>query len=481
MSLLGSAGTTLFDTLTGAVTEVRNPATGAVTATFRPAEAADVSAATDRALAAQVDWAAAGPLRRAEVMHDAARLILEHEQEFVDWGIKETGGIAAKAAHEVHASHGELLAAAALATEPYGQLAPTGAPRLSLARRIPFGVVGIIAPWNFPLVLAMRAVAPALVLGNAVLLKPDHQTPVFGGALIGRLLEEAGLPAGVLAVLPGPAATGAALVDEPRVPMISFTGSTRAGKLVGQAAAANLKKVSLELGGNNALIVLDDADVAAASSIGAWGSFFHQGQICLTTGRHLVQRGIAEAYVEALAARAEKLRVGDPADPQVQLGPIINATQLATVDRIVADTLKAGATARTGGAPTGDGLFYPATVLTGVTRDMPAFTEEIFGPVAPITVFDEVEEAVALANSSPYGLSAAVLTGAPFLGWQIAERLRAGMVHVNDTTVNDDPTSPFGGMGASGNGGRYGGQANWEEFTQWQWLTVRDTPASYPF
>ena len=479
MPLLDSAQP-LFGSLTGAVIEVRNPANGTITTSFPQASPADVTAAVDRAVAAQAAWAATDPLRRAAVMSRAAQLILEHEQEFVGWGIKETGGIAGKAAHEVHASSGELVAAAALGTEPYGQLAPTSAPRMSIARRVPFGVVGIITPWNFPLVLAMRAVAPALALGNAVLLKPDHQTPVFGGALIGRLFDEAGLPADVLTVLPGPAATGAAIVDEPRVPMISFTGSTRAGRIVAQAAAAHTKKVSLELGGNNPLLILDDADVEAAASIGAWGSFFHQGQICLTTGRHLVQRGIADAYTDALVAHAEKLRVGDPADPEVQIGPVINATQLGVVDRIVSETLQAGASARIGGKP-GEGLFYPPTVLTGVTPGMPAFTEEIFGPVAPITVFDDAEQGIALANASPYGLSASVLTGAPFRGWQIAERLRAGMVHVNDTTINDDPTSPFGGMGASGNGGRYGGAANWEEFTQWQWLTVRETPAAYPF
>jgi benzaldehyde dehydrogenase (NAD) len=481
MSLLASPHDTLFGSLSGPITEVRNPATDAVIAAFRAAEGADVAAAAERAVAAQRAWGAASPSRRAEVVCEAARLILAHEEEFVQWGIAETGGIAAKASHEVHASNGHLLAAAALATGRDGRLARSAAPRLSVARRIPFGVVGVITPWNFPLLLAMRAVAPALVLGNAVLLKPDHQTPVFGGALIGRLFAEAGLPDGLLTVLPGTASTGAALVDEPEVAMISFTGSTSAGRTVGSRAAAHLKKVSLELGGNNALVVLDDADVAAASSIGAWGSFFHQGQICMATGRHLVQRSIAEEYAHELTAHAEKLHVGDPAHSAVQVGPLINATQLATVDRVVSATVRAGAQARTGGAPTGEGLFYSPTVLTGVTPEMSAFTEEIFGPVASITVFDDLDEAVALVNSDPYGLSAAVLTAAPFRGLQIAEQLQVGMVHVNDTTINEDPASPFGGMGASGNGGRYGGEANWDEFTQWQWLTVRHTPPTYPY
>jgi benzaldehyde dehydrogenase (NAD) len=325
----------------------------------------------------------------------------------------------------------------------------------------------------------MRAVAPALALGNSVLLKPDHQTPVYGGALIARLLEEAGLPAGVLEVLPGKADAGQALVADPRVPMISFTGSTRAGKIVAATAAEHVKKVSLELGGNNATIVLADADPEAASSVGAWGSFLHQGQICLTTGRHLVHRRIADEYLDRLAARAARLKVGDPTQDDVQIGPVINATQLANVDRIVRASAEAGAVIRAGG--THENLFYAPTVLADVTPDMPAFTDEIFGPVAPVTVFDSEDEAVALANGTAYGLTASIITAEPFRGWKLAERLRAGMVHVNDTTVNDDPTAPFGGVGASGNGGRYGGQANWEEFTQWQWVTVRDTPPAYPF
>jgi benzaldehyde dehydrogenase (NAD) len=378
----------------------------------------------------------------------------------------------------VHSSRGELIAAAALATEPYGQLLPA-AGRMSYGRRIPFGAVGVITPWNFPLVLAMRAVAPALALGNSVLLKPDHQTPVYGGALIARLLEEAGLPAGVLEVLPGKADAGHALVADPRVPMISFTGSTRAGKIVAATAAEHVKKVSLELGGNNATIVLADADPEAASSVGAWGSFLHQGQICLTTGRHLVHRKIAGEYLDRLAARAARLKVGDPTQDDVQIGPVINATQLANVDRIVRASADAGAVIRAGG--THENLFYAPTVLADVTPDMPAFTDEIFGPVAPVTVFDSEDEAVALANATAYGLTASIITAEPFRGWKLAERLRAGMVHVNDTTVNDDPSAPFGGVGASGNGGRYGGQANWEEFTQWQWVTVRDTPPAYPF
>jgi benzaldehyde dehydrogenase (NAD) len=468
----------VFGELTGEQIDIVEPATGAVLGSTRLASPDDVAEAVTRSVVAQPKWADTAPAERAEVLLRAAQLIHDHEDEFVRWGIRECGGIAGKTTHEVHSSRGELIAAAGLATEPYGQLLPA-AGRMSYGRRIPFGAVGVITPWNFPLVLAMRAVAPALALGNSVLLKPDHQSSVYGGALVARLFEEAGLPPGLLEVLPGKADAGKALVADPRVPMISFTGSTRAGKIVAATAAEHVKKVSLELGGNNATIVLADADPDQASSVGAWGSFLHQGQICLTTGRHLVHRKIADDYLDRLTARAAALRVGDPAEADTQIGPIINATQLATVDRIVRASADAGASIRTGG--TYQDLFYAPTVLAGVTTSMPAFTDEIFGPVAPVTIFDTEEEAIALANSTSYGLTASVITADPFRGWKLAERLRAGMVHVNDSTINDDPSVPFGGIGASGNGGRYGGQANWEEFTQWQWVTVRDAPPAYPF
>ena len=475
--LLGS-GKPLFAHLTGEQVDVVEPATGKVLAQVRLAAAADVAEAAAKAVAAQAKWADTAPGAKAEIMLRAAQLIADHTEEFIRWGTRECGAIPAKSANEVRSSRNELIAAAALCTEPYGQLLPASG-RMSYARRIPFGVAGVIVPWNFPLSLAMRSVAPALAVGNAVLLKPDHQTPIYGGALIARLFEEAGLPEGLLHVLPGRAETGQAVVADPRVPLISFTGSTRGGRAVARAAAEHVKKVTLELGGNNAIIVLADADLNAASSVGAWGSFLHQGQICMTTGRHLVHRRVAAEYLDRLADRASRLRIGDPTEDGVQIGPIINATQLAGVDRVVRASAEAGAEVRIGG--TYEDLYYAPTVLAGVTPAMPAFTDEIFGPVAPVTVFDDEDEAIALANATSYGLTASVLTGEPFRGWKLAERLRTGMVHVNDTTVNNEAVVPFGGVGASGNGGRYGGQANWEEFTQLQWVTVRDTPPTYPF
>jgi benzaldehyde dehydrogenase (NAD) len=464
----------------GATITVTEPATGATLATVAEAGATDVAQACRSAAEAQRAWDAAGGAARADVLRRAADLLQERSGDVAEWIMRESGAIAGKADNEVAGSIGELREAAALALQPVGEiLTPPEPGRRSYAERVPIGVVGIITPWNFPLVLALRAVAPALALGNAVVLKPDPHTPVSGGMLIAQLLADAGLPDGVLHVLPGGAEAGEALTIHPAVGLICFTGSTKVGRLVGRLAGEHLKKVSLELGGNNALVVFEDADLTAASSAGSWGSFLHQGQICLTTGRHLVHERIADQYLELLGARARALTVGNPMDPDVALGPIINRRQLDHVDAIVRDTLAAGATAITGA--THEDLFYQPTVLAGVRPEMRAFAEEIFGPVAPVTTFASEEEALALANDTDYGLTAAIHTTDVARGMRLARQMRTGMVHVNDATVNDAPNVPFGGMGSSGNGGRFGSVANREEFTQWQWTTVRDAAQPFPF
>jgi benzaldehyde dehydrogenase (NAD) len=297
--------------------------------------------------------------------------------------------------------------------------------------------------------------------------------------IIARVFEEAGLPTGVLHVLGGGADVGRALVEDPNVRMISFTGSTRTGRMVGEAAGRGLKRSVLELGGNSPLIVLEDADIEAASSAGAWGSFLHQGQICLAVSRHLVHESIAEDYLAALTERAARLPVGNPATEQVALGPIINAKQVERVQRIVDETVAAGATALIGGAS--DGLFYPATVLRDVRPEMAAFAEEIFGPVAPVTTFRTDAEAVELANATEYGLAAAVQSGSQAHAAEIAAGLHAGMIHINDQTVNEEPPAPFGGFKASSNGGHFGGVGQLELWTEWQWLTSREKAEPVPF
>jgi benzaldehyde dehydrogenase (NAD) len=464
----------------GGTLQTVEPATGGVLAEVGLANKGDVEQAARAAAAAQPAWAAQTGPERAALIRRAARILEDNHEEFETWLVREGGAVPGKAGFEVQLVLAELWEAAALPTQPWGHLLPSSEPgRESIARRVPLGVVGVISPWNFPQILSVRAVAPALALGNAVILKPDVQTPVSGGILVARLFEEAGLPEGLLHVLPGDAEAGSALTEDPNVAMIAFTGSTAVGRKVGEAAGRSLKRVSLELGGNNALIVLDDADLEVASSAGAWSAFLHQGQVCMTAGRHIVMAGVADEYLERLAARASGLPVGDPNVEQVALGPLINERQLANVDRIVTQTVEAGAMVRAGG--THDKLFYKPTVLAGVTTKMPAFREEIFGPVAPVIVVQDEAEAVAVANDTEYGLVAAIQTGSRDRGRALADQLRTGIVHVNDQTLNNDAYAPFGGTGASGNGSRFGSQSSWDEFTQWQWLTLRDQPHAFPF
>src|SRR4051794_1221688 len=456
------------------------PATGDVLGTAGAGNAETVARAAASAARAQRDWAATPIADRVAVVRRAAELLERHRPELIRWLVREGGAIPPKADNEISASIGQFEMAASLISHPLGQVLPSMIPgRTSMAQRVPVGVVGVICPWNFPVVLPARSVGPALALGNAVILKSDPNTPISGGVLTARLFEEAGLPEGLLHVIGGGAEGGQALCEDPNVRMISFTGSTATGRKVGEAAGRNLKRIVLELGGNSPLVVLEDADIEAASSAGAWGSFLHQGQICLAVSRHLVHESIADAYLEALVARAGHLPVGNPATEEVALGPIINAKQIARVQKIVDDTVAEGAEALIGG--THEGPFFSPTVLGGVKPEMTAFTNEIFGPVAPVTTFASDEEAAELANSTEYGLAAAVQSGSPQRAAAVADQLQAGMVHINDQTVNEEPPAPFGGFGASSNGGHFGGVANLELWTEWQWRTARDKATPFPF
>jgi len=454
----------------GGSIKVTEPATGAVLAEVGVGAPEDVRAAVADARRAQPAWQARPAPERAEVLRRAAAVLADNTDEVVEWLIRESGSVRAKAEYEVRSALDELWAAAALPIRPYGALLPDPAGRQSIGRRVPMGTVGVISPWNVPLLLALRAVAPALALGNAVVLKPDVHTAVSGGHVVAAIFERAGLPSGALHVLAGGPETGQALVRDPGIDMIAFTGSSAVGRWIGAEAGGALKRVSLELGGNNAIVVLDDADVAQAAAAGAWSSFFHQGQVCMAAGRHIVVASVAERYVAELCRHAAEATVGNPWVDDVTLGPLINSSQVERVERIVRESVAAGAVLRQGG--TSDGLFYQPTVLTEVTPQMPAFAEEIFGPVAPVVVVSDENEAVEVANMTEYGLVTSVYTGSVSRGSALADRLATGIVHINDPTIDDNAFVPFGGRGASGNGHRHGVEQNWEEFTQWQWLTV---------
>jgi len=455
----------------GGALRVSEPATGEQLAEVGVAASADVARAGALAAVAQRDWAQTAPLERAGVLLRAAQALREHSGAIREWIVRESGGVPAKGDYEIAAGLSQLAQAAGLASLARGEiLTPVVPGQSSYASRVPLGVVAVINPWNAPLLFAMRVLAPALVLGNAVLLKPDPRTPVSGGVVVAGLFEEAGLPEGLLHVLPGDAATGRTVVTDPHVAMVSFTGSTEAGRAVARAAGERLKRVALELGGKNSIVVLDDADVDAAAAAGAVSSFGYQGQACVAAGRHLVHTDIVGPYTEALIRHAGALRVGDPREKDVAIGPIISERQAARIERIVDKSVSAGARVLAGGHRAG--LFYPPTVLDHVQRNMPVFTEEIFGPVAPVVPFRTEAEAVEIANDTAYGLVAAVHSRSVPRATAVAEQLRTGMVHINDVCAKDAANAPFGGMGASGNGSRIGGTANLEQFTQWRWTTA---------
>ncbi len=357
--------------------------------------------------------------------------------------MRETGCIPGKADYEIGAAVGELHAAAALAARPVGEILPSNhAGRFSLAERLPLGVVAAITPWNFPLVLGMRVVAPALALGNTVVLKPSPETPLSGGSLFADLFD-----GDVLQIVQGGPEVGERLVTHPDTAMVHFTGSTTVGRAIAAQAGGLLKKVSLELGGNNALVVLDDADLEQAAMIGAWSSFHYQGQTCITAGRHIVQAGIAEAYVAELTRRAAAIKVGDPFTEAVGLGPMINERQFTRAAEMLSEAVAGGASVLTGGP--GEAPFFRPAVVTSVDAGMRLWREEIFAPVAPVLVVADEEEAIRVVNDTEYGLVNSVVTADLRRGLSVARRLRGGMVHVNDATPQDEAGVPFGGIGQS--------------------------------
>lgn len=463
----------------GPLQTIIEPATGERLMRCATADTADIAKASRDAALAQPAWAALGPRQRAAIFRKAADVAEQSFDELALYVARETGAALFKGQHEVREAIVLLHQAAGLLSQAHGVVLPSEAGRLSYARRQPHGVVGVISPFNFPLVLSMRSVAPALAAGNAVVLKPDPQTPVSGGFLIACLFEAAGLPKGLLQVLPGAADAGEALCRDPNVRMIAFTGSTGAGRKVAEVAGRNLKKVALELGGKNPLIILEDADLDLAARNAAWGAWLHQGQICMATGLILAHESIAAELTRKLVEKAQAMTTGNAAREEAAMGPLINQRQLQRVHDIVSDTVLAGARLEAGGDH--DRLFYEATVLSGVKPGMRAFDEEIFGPVAAVVSFATDDEAIELANRTEYGLAAAIISPSVGRAMAIGERLQCGMLHINDQTVADECVNPFGGRGASGNGGSVGGPADWDEYTQWQWVTIKDTAPVYPF
>ena len=460
----------------GGLADVTDKATGEVLAKVAVASAEDVHRACDAAAAAAPAWAATSAEKRAAIVRRAGRLLAEHADEAIYWLVRESGSTKFKAGFEVQMTCAHFENSAAYGLKPTRTVVSKDENMISYYDRVPLGLVGVIGPFNFPLILGLRSVSAALATGNTVVLKPSLNTAVSGGILIARLFEEAGLPKDVLHVLPGEGPAGSVLTENDHVRMVAFTGSTNVGKKIGAAAGAALKRVSLELGGKNPFIVLPDADLELAARAGAFGTFLHQGQICMTIGLHLVHESMVDRYAERVAQLGRELKVGDPWKQQVALGPLINEKQAANVERIVKGTIEAGAELVEGG--TRDGLFFRPTVLKNVPKGSPAFKEEIFGPVATIVSYKTEDEALAIANSTGYGLSSAVF-GELNHAKSVGTRIDAGMVHVNDQTVMEDARAPFGGTHQSGNPTRIGGESDLEEYTTFRWTTETRKPQPY--
>ncbi|MDT0649696.1 aldehyde dehydrogenase family protein [Autumnicola edwardsiae] len=445
------------------------------------ANAEDVDDAHAAAKKAAEEWGKTLPQERAEIIQKAVQILTQRKEEIVEWLIKEAGSTRIKAEREILITLGIMKEAASFPTRMHGFIFDSITPgKESRAYRKPLGVIGIISPWNFPLNLSMRSIAPALATGNAIVLKPSSDTPVTGAILPAKIFEEAGLPKGVFNVVIGKGSSiGDHFVSHPDSKLISFTGSTPVGRNIGKLAGEAVKKTSLELGGNNVFVVLDDAHIENAVDAAVFGKFMHQGQICMSINRIIVDEKVADEFVEKFVEKTKQLKFGDPSDKETTVGPLIDHDQVERILKDINDSTSDGAILRIGGKAK-DNVLEP-TILDNVRDEMPIADNEIFGPVAPIIRVSSEEEALKIANSKEHGLSGAVFTQNVERGVAFARKVETGMIHVNDQTVNDEPNAPFGGEKGSGIG-RFNGDFVLEEFTTLQWVTVQHKPRDFgPF
>lgn len=466
----------------GATFDRRNPLDGTVATTAPAATTADAVAAVDAAAVAFESWSRTGPGERRTLLLKAAHALEEKSAELIAAMASETGAAAPWAGFNVHLAVGMLQEAAGLTTQISGEVIQSDVPgSLAMAVRRPAGVVLGIAPWNAPVILGIRAIATPLACGNTVVFKGSEMSPATHGLIV-EVFKDAGFPPGVVNFITNAPADAAAVVEtivaNPALRRVNFTGSTRVGKLIALTCAKHLKPAVLELGGKAPLVVLEDADLHAAVNGAAFGAFANSGQICMSTERIIVDRHIADEFVEKLAAKAKKLPLGDPREGPVVLGSVVDASTVERCNELINDALSKGAKLVCGGKA--ENTLMPATLLDHVTSDMRIYHEESFGPVKPIVRVSDVEEAIRVANDNPYGLSAAVFGRDIARAWDVANRIDSGICHVNGPTVHDEAQMPFGGVKDSGYG-RFGGKAGIDSFTELRWLTIQTTERHYPF
>jgi acyl-CoA reductase-like NAD-dependent aldehyde dehydrogenase len=467
----GSSGKVLGD---------KNPYNGAAIADFKLANLADLDEAYEAAAAAQKVWAEINPYERRAVLERAVSYIEKVEADITAIIIEELGGTRLKAFFEIGLVKNIIKEASTYPLRMTGEIFPSVMDgKENRLYRVPVGVVGVISPFNFPFFLSMRSVATALGAGNGVVLKPHDDTAITGGTLVAKIFEEAGIPKGLLNVIVADIRDlGDAFVEHSVPRVISFTGSEKVGRHIGMVAGRSLKKAILELGGNSALIVMADADLNNALNAAVFSRFTHQGQICMCANRILVQRSVYPQFLERYVRRVAALKVGDPNDPQTDLGPLMNKAQADTLAKQIQKGITEGARPVLQGKIEGN-LVSP-TVFADVKPSMSVAQDEMFGPAVCVMPFDTPEEAIHIANDSAFGLSGAIHTKDVEYGAQLAKQIDTGMVHVNAGTIDDEPLIAFGGEKASGFG-RLNGRWALEEFTTLKWISVQHKPMHYPF
>lgn len=470
------------DAANGKTFEDMNPYTGEVYAHLAAGTREDARRAIEAAQAAFPEWSATPPGLRRKIFLKAADIMERRQDELVKAMMEEVGGTIGISMFQMFFVPGLYRMAAGAAYEVKGEIIPADHPNsFFMAIRQPAGVVSCFGPFNVPYILCSRSFAMPVAYGNTSVLKPSEEASVTGGILLAEIFEEAGLPPGVLNVITSSredaVEVGDEMISNPAVKRISFTGSTDVGRIVAEKAGRHLKRAVLELGGKDPLIVLADADIDYAVDAAAWGAFLHQGQICMSTERIIIEKKIADKFTEKLKERALALPMGDPTNPAIAIGPLINQRAVDLVHAHVQEAVAGGAELVCGGQY--DNLVYHPTILTDVTPKMRLFTDQTFGPVAPIVIVNDAEEALAVANNSKYGLSSGIITKDFTRALDIAMRLETGMVHIGDQTINDEPQVPFGGVKGSGYG-RFGGQAALDEFTELRWINVQRTPRTFP-